>query len=129
MNPKPFYPIQTFQHQSISQIEAKLFGIFPTTDNNKYTDYDAFFEQIANFVRSKKLVLKPISIVMVTDGVPDAPKREGKDDYRSIRLQALENLARDITLRVLYTSAVVGMNWRTSFLGQELKFGPRMLRS
>lgn len=119
--PKTFYPIQTFEHQSIKQIEAKLFNIFPKTDNNKYTDYDAFFEQVGVFVRSKKLVLKPISLIMLTDGIPDAPKKDGKHDYRTIKLQSLETLARDITLRVLYTSAVVGMDWRTQVPRKRVK--------
>ena len=58
---------------------------------------------------------------MLSDGIPDAPKKKGKHDYRSIKVKALENLARDITLRVLYTSAVVGMNWRTKVPRQRVK--------
>jgi len=111
--PKTFFPIQTFQHRSIKEIEQKLFEIFPTNVENPFTDYNAFFEQIAVFVRNKKLVLKPITVVMLSDGVPDAPNKGIRTTYRDLKPKALENLARDITLRVLYTSAVVGMNWQT----------------
>ena len=119
--PKTFYPIQTFQHRNIKEIERKLIQIFPRRQANQFTDYNAFFKQISVFVRNKKLVLKPITIVMLTDGIPDAPKKNGKHDYRSIKLKSLETLARDITLRVLYTSAVVGMNWQTKVPRQRVK--------
>ncbi len=69
---------------------------------NPVTDYNAFFEQISVHVKNKKLVLKPISIVMLSDGIPDAPNRDGKQEYRTIKVKALENLARDINL----TSAI-----------------------
>src|SRR5690606_37345386 len=113
--------IQTFQHRSVKEIERKLIEIFPRKRPNKFTDYNAFFQQIAVFVRNKKLVLKPITIIMLSDGIPDAPMKDGKHDYRSIKLQSLETLARDITLRVLYTSAVVGMNWQTKVPRQRVK--------
>jgi hypothetical protein len=111
--PKTFYPIQTFEHRSVAEIETKLREIFPKKVQNPFTDYNAFFEQISVHVRNKKLVLKPISIVMLSDGIPDAKNRDGRQEYRTIKLKSLENLARDITLRVLYTSAEVGMNWQT----------------
>lgn len=119
--PKTFYPIQTFQHRSIKEIELKLKEIFPQKRENKFTDYNAFFKQISVTVKSRKLVFKPISIVMLSDGIPDAPKKNGKHDYRSIKVRALENLARDITVRVLYTNAAVGENWRTKVPRQRVK--------
>lgn len=119
--PKTFYPIQTFEHRSIKEIERKLEEIFPHNVRNPFTDFNAFFEQISVFVRNKKLVLKPISIVMLTDGVPDAPKKNGKYDYRSIDFKQLESLARDITLRVLYTSASTGIDWQTKVPRQRVK--------
>ncbi|MEX2115382.1 MAG: hypothetical protein WEB37_00725 [Bacteroidota bacterium] len=110
--PKTFYPKQMFEGKSVGEISEKLREMFPEKTKNPYTDYNAFFEQIATVVRNRKLVLRPISIVMITDGVPDV-KREGRTDYRSIRLKPLEILSRNITVRVLYTSAGTGRSWQT----------------
>ncbi|MFQ5637732.1 MAG: hypothetical protein ACE5IR_07015 [bacterium] len=110
--PKTFYPKQTFENKSIEEINATLRHIFPKQTANRFTDYNAFFEQCALMVRNKNLVLRPISIVMLSDGIPDV-KTEGKTDYRSISLRPLERLARNITVRLLYTDAVVGTNWQT----------------
>jgi len=110
--PKTFYPKQMFENKSIEEIAGKLREIFPKVEENRYTDYNAFFEQIATTVRNRKLVLRPISVIMLTDGVPDV-KREGKTDFRSINVKPLESLSRNITVRVLYTSAETGKNWQT----------------
>jgi hypothetical protein len=110
--PKTFYPIQTFQHKSIKEIKVKLHEIFPRKVQNPYTDYNAFFEQVALYIKNKKLVLRPVSIVMLSDGQPDV-KREGVTDFKSIVVKPLENLSRNVTIRLLYTDAVVGKNWQT----------------
>jgi hypothetical protein len=119
--PKTFYPIQTFEHRSIEEIRRKLIEIFPANVRNPFTDYNAFFEQISVFVKNKKLMLKPIDIVMLTDGIPDAPTKDGKADYRTIKLDALELLSRNITVRVLYTSASTGINWQTKVPRERVK--------
>ena len=111
--PKTFYPKQMFESKSVDSIAAQLREIFPAGSENRYTDYNAFFEQVASTVRNRKLLLRPISIVMITDGVPDV-KKEGKTDFRSINLKPLEALSRSITVRVLYTSAETGRSWQTS---------------
>ena len=67
---KTLYPIQTFQDRSIEQIEGQLYEIFPRRRVNKYTDFNSFFEQVSDMVDSKKLILKPLSIVLLSDGVP-----------------------------------------------------------
>lgn len=118
--PKTFYPIQTFQNKSVEEIAAKLREIFPKSVVNPYTDYNAFFEQVALTVRNKNLVLRPISIIMVTDGIPDM-KNEGVSDYRRLVVKPLEQLARNVTIRVIYTSAVVGKNWQTKIPRQRVK--------
>lgn len=109
---KTFYPIQTFERKNVDEIAQKLRDIFPRSDANPITDFNAFFEQVAATVRNRKLVLRPISVVMITDGIPDVPNERGAD-YRSIKLHPLENLSRNITVRVLYTSPDVGKNWQT----------------
>ncbi|MGE0173713.1 MAG: hypothetical protein AB7T49_13030 [Oligoflexales bacterium] len=119
--PKTFWPIETFQYKSIPEIEKKLYEIFPAKVTNQFTDYNAFFRQITTFVRDRKLVMKPISIVLLSDGVPDAPKVDGKLDYRSFQVEPLETLSRDVTLRLLYTTAEVGMNWQTKIPRKKVK--------
>ncbi|UCC79793.1 MAG: hypothetical protein JSW64_00120 [Candidatus Zixiibacteriota bacterium] len=110
--PKTFYPIQSFDNKSIEEIAAQLREIFPRENPNPLTDYNAFFEQVALTVKNKNLVLRPISIVMVSDGVPDV-KRQGKTDFRSLVVKPLEKLARNVTVRLLYTDPVVGKHWQT----------------
>jgi len=118
--PKTFFPIQTFQNKSITEIRAKLKEIFPRDIENPYTDYNAFMEQVALTVKNKNLVLRPISIVMISDGIPDV-KKDGKTDFRSIVLDPLETLSRSVTVRLLYTNAVVGKNWQTKVKRKRVK--------
>ncbi|RMF65844.1 MAG: hypothetical protein D6743_07360 [Calditrichaeota bacterium] len=110
--PKTFYPKQMFENKSIQEIRATLDEIFPKTVSNPFTDYNAFFEQCALMVKNKNLVLRPISIVMLSDGIPDV-KKDGATDFRSLTLKPLERLSRNVTVRLLYTDAVVGTNWQT----------------
>lgn len=118
--PKTFYPKQTFEGKSVEEIAAKLREIFPRSKPNAFTDYNAFFEQIALTVRNKNLVLRPISIVMISDGIPDL-KSETKSDFRSIDLRPLEKLSRSVTIRLLYTDAVVGKDWQTKVKRSRVK--------
>ena len=118
--PKTFFPIQTFENKSVEEIKAKLHEIFPKNVINPFTDYNAFFEQVALTVKNKNLVLRPISIVMLSDGIPDVEK-EGKTDFRSLIVKPLEQLARSVTIRLLYTDAVVGRDWQTKVKRQRVK--------
>ncbi len=117
---KTFYPIETFQDKSVGEIARKLEEIFPKSGTNPMTDFNAFFEQVAETVRNRKLVLRPISIVMLSDGVPDVPEGGGKN-FRSIRVQPLETLSRNITVRLLYTSAEIGKDWQTEVRRSRVK--------
>ena len=118
--PKTFHPIQTFENKSIGEIREKLLEIFPKENPNPFTDYNAFFEQIALTVKNKNLVLRPISIVMISDGIPDL-LNEGTTEYRNIVVKPLDNLARRVTIRLLYTNAVVGKNWQTKVKRNRVK--------
>jgi hypothetical protein len=111
--PKTFFPIQTFQYKSLPEIQKKLAEIFPARETNKFTDFNAFFQQIAVQVQNRKLIMRPIDIVLISDGVPDAPKVNGKHNFRSLKLEPFETLSRNITVRLLYTSAVTGQSWQT----------------
>lgn len=118
--PKTFYPIQTFENKSVEEIAETLREIFPKKESNPFTDYNAFFEQVALTVKNKNLVLRPISIVMVSDGIPDV-KKDGKTDFGSIVVKPLEKLARSVTIRLIYTNAVVGKHWQTRVKRQRVK--------
>ncbi|MGE4231710.1 MAG: hypothetical protein AB7F43_00115 [Bacteriovoracia bacterium] len=117
--PKTFYPIQAFEHKSVDEIRAKLKEIFPKKKENPFTDYNSFFKHVAETVRDKKLVLRPVTIVLISDGQPDFPDR--KNDYRRIQLLPLENLSRNITIRLLYTSAEVGSRWTSKIPRRRVK--------
>lgn len=118
--PKTFFPIQTFENKSVEEIHATLLEMFPKESPNPFTDYNAFFEQVAHTVRTRNLVLRPITIVMVSDGIPDVSAR-GKTSYDSITLKPLERLARSVTVRLLYTDAVVGKSWQTEVARRRVK--------
>jgi hypothetical protein len=118
--PKTFYPIQTFENRSIPEIEERLREIFPKEAQNPFTDFNAFLEQIALTIRNKNLLLRPVSVVMLSDGIPDVI-RDGETDYRSIDLSPLERLSRNITIRVLYTDATTGRNWQTKVPRRRVK--------
>lgn len=114
---KTLYPIETFQNRDIDQIKAELYQIFPKGRVNPYTDFNAFFEQVGDQVGQKKLILKPISIVLMTDGDPDMGGMNSSDPdkmkkFRNLNVAPLEGLSRNITVRVLYTDAVTAKNWR-----------------
>jgi hypothetical protein len=117
---KTFFPIQTFENKSVEEIHATLVEMFPTERPNPFTDFNAFFEQVSHTVRSKNLVLRPLTVVMVSDGIPDV-SRDGKTSYESVSLAPLERLARSVTVRLLYTDAVVGKSWQTQVSRKRIK--------
>jgi len=121
--PKTFYPIQSFQNKTIEEITTELQTLFPKENPNPFTDYNAFFEQVATTVKNKNLVLRPISIVMISDGIADAPdlKKNGKTNFNKITVRPLEKLSRSVTIRLLYTNAVVGKEWQTKVLRKRVK--------
>lgn len=118
---KTFHPIESFDGKDVEQIHKKLAEIFPQKRSNRFTDYNAFFEQIATSVRNRKLVLKPMSVVVISDGKPDLPGEKGIEEFRKIDVSPLERLSRNVTLRVLYTDAVTGQNWQTKVPRKRVK--------
>lgn len=118
--PKTFYPKQTFENKSVEEIAETLRKMFPRSNSNPFTDYNAFFEQVAYTVKAKNLILRPVSIVMISDGIPDV-KKDGKTDFGSIVVHPLERLARNVTVRLLYTNAVVGKSWQTKVKRRRVK--------
>jgi len=118
--PKTFFPIQTFENKSLEEISNTLKDIFPKDKINPFTDYNAFFDQIALTVKNKNLLLRPVSIVMISDGIPDI-NLNGNQEFASINVKPLENLARNITIRLIYTDAVTGQKWQTKVKRNRVK--------
>ncbi len=119
--PKVFFPIETFQNRTPEEIEAKLQEIFPKAHEDRFTDYNAFFDKVSEMVKDRKMVMKPISVVMVSDGMLDMPSKKGRDYYRGINLSGLEKLSRNVTLRLLYTNPTVGKKWESQVPRRRVK--------
>jgi hypothetical protein len=117
---KSLFPIETFQDKTVEEIRAKLEEIIPGEKEDPYTDLNAFVGQVADTVKNRKMVLKPITVVMVSDGIVDLPGQKGKD-YRKIDLAPLEKLSRNVTVRLLYTDAVVGKKWQEEIKRRRVK--------
>jgi hypothetical protein len=108
--PKAFHPIHDFSGKTVEQIEADLRTWFPPTDT--LTDFNAFFQQVARISKERNLVLAPISLVVISDGVPDANGQTGEAAYATLDLSSLDYLTRNLTLRLAYASPKVGDHWR-----------------
>ena len=113
--PKTFHPIHDFEERSIKQIKASLRTWFAPDDT--LTDFNAYFEEVARITKERNLVLSPITIMLVSDGIPDFA-RNGKKRisqkavYKQINLRPLEYLSRNITIRLTYASPIVNKRWR-----------------
>jgi hypothetical protein len=108
---KSFQPIHSFSGKSVDQISADLRTWFPAED--RLTDFNAFFDRVATLVKRQNLVLSPLNVVILTDGVPDLPAARGDTlgPYGKLDLAALEYLSRSVTIRVLYPSPTVAVRW------------------
>jgi hypothetical protein len=108
---KTFYPIQTFENRNVAEIEVELKKIFSKPKDNLSTDFNAFFESVAGQVKARKLLLRPMTILLISDGKPDFLGK-GSDVFSKIDLKPIENLSRNITVRLLYTDAVTASHWQ-----------------
>ena len=108
---KSFQPIDTFQHMSVAQIAAYLRKEYPSKDG--LTDFNPFFERVATLVKRQNLVLSPLNIVMLTDGIPDTPseRNDSLSKYKHINVSGLEYLSKNTTLRILYPRPTVAVHW------------------
>ena len=108
---KSFQPIHTFQNMSVEQIAAYLRREYPARDG--LTDFNPFFDRVATLVKRQNLVLAPITIVMLTDGIPDTPaeRNDSLSKYKKIDVSKLEYLSKNVTVRVLYPRPTVAVHW------------------
>jgi hypothetical protein len=108
---KSFQPIHTFENMSPTQIAAYLRKEYPARDG--LTDFNPFFDRVATLVTRQNLVLSPINIVMLTDGIPDTPseKNDSLSKYKHIDVSKLEYLSKNLTVRVLYPRPTIAVHW------------------
>lgn len=108
--PKAFHPIHDLEGKDVAQIGKELREWFPPEDI--ITDFNAFFEEIAGLTKDRSLTLAPISIIIVTDGVPALGTSEVKSAYEKINLEPLEFLSRRVTVRLTYLEPKVAQHWK-----------------
>jgi hypothetical protein len=108
---KSFQPIDTFEHMSVPEIAAFLRKEYPSRDG--LTDFNPFFERVATLVKRNNLILAPLNIVMLTDGIPDtkSEKNDSLSKYKKINVSGLEYLSKNTTLRILYPRPTVAVHW------------------
>lgn len=109
---KSFHPIQDFQNKSIDQIAADLRTWFPPMD--ALTDFNPFFDRVATLVKRQNLVLAPLNIIILSDGLPDAGRAHARDTvgpFGRLNVDPLEYLSRNVTVRLLYASPTTGARW------------------
>ena len=108
---KSFHPIHDFQGKSVEQIAASLREWFPMQD--QVTDFSTFFDRAATLIKRQNLVLAPLNVVLVSDGLPDVPAVPGDSlgPYAQVQVGPLEYLSRSTTVRLLYPTPTVAVRW------------------
>lgn len=120
--PKSFQPIHAFQQKSVAEIATQLREFFPPEDT--FTDFNTFFERVATLVKRQGLVLAPLDVVLLSDGVPDATGRTSEATtgaYNEIDLAPLEYLSRSVTVRLLYSSPTASVAWEREIKRQRVR--------
>jgi hypothetical protein len=112
--PKAFHPINDFANSTRGQIATDLRAWFPPRD--ALTDFNVFFKQVAMLARERGLILAPMNLVLLSDGVPDTPGGArfagNSNPIARIDLGTLEFLSRSVTVRLLYASPTIGDEWK-----------------
>lgn len=112
--PKPFHPINDFEGRTEEQIAVDLKTWFPSVD--AYTDFNAFFQRASDLVKERGLILAPLNVVVLSDGVPDVPPgtrlAANESPFARLTLAPLEFLSRSVTVRLLYANPTVSDDWK-----------------
>lgn len=99
--------------KTIAEIEQTLRQRFPPTET--LTHFNVFFRRVARIAAERNLLLRPITVVLITDGLPDvaasSPALGSAGAYRQIDLGPLEFLAPRVTVRLAYASPPVAERW------------------
>ena len=86
---------------------------------------------VATLVKRQNLVLSPLNIVMLTDGIPDTPSEhnDSLSKYKKINVSGLEFLSKNTTLPVAreivgaYIRSDVKLPWYIDLLNSNLENG------
>ncbi len=107
---KSFQPVHTFKGKSVDEIRDTLKELFPPEDS--FTDFNSFFDRVATLVKRRGLVLAPVNMVVLSDGIPDVTNRDSAAArFENIDLSPLEYLSRNVTIRLLYASPTTSVDW------------------
>ncbi len=109
---KAFHPIQDFQDKGVEQLAEELRVWFPPED--ALTDFNPFFDRVATLVKRQNLVLAPLNVVILSDGLPDVGRASPQDTlgpFARLDVSPLEYLSRNVTVRLLYASPTTGARW------------------
>lgn len=107
---KSFQPIHAFQRKSPEEIATVLREQFPSRDG--FTDFNAFFDRVATLVKRQGLILAPLNIVLLSDGIQDlTASSDTESRFATIDLGPLEYLSRSVTVRLLYATPTVSVAW------------------
>jgi len=120
--PKSFQPMHAFAGKSVDEIAAQLRAYFPPED--ALTDFNAFFGRVATLVKRQGLVLAPLDVVVLSDGIPDQTRRSSADTtgaYAGIDVSPLEYLSRSVTVRLLYGSPTASVAWERQVERQRVR--------
>ena len=120
--PKSFQPIHAFQGKDVEEIRTQLREFFPPEDT--FTDFNSFFGRVATLVKRQGLVLTPLNVVILSDGIPDYTGRRSSEmtsAYAKIDLGPLEYLSRSVTIRLLYGSPTASVAWEREVPRQRVR--------
>jgi hypothetical protein len=108
---KSFQPIATFENMSVGEIAKYLRKEYPNHDG--LTDFNPFFNRVATLITRQNLVLAPLNIILVTDGVPDTQKSktDSLGGYKRIDVSKLEYLSKNVTVRILFPRPTIAVRW------------------
>ncbi|MBI4376443.1 MAG: hypothetical protein HY549_08335 [Elusimicrobia bacterium] len=112
---KSFRPIHDFEGKNVEQIGADLAAWFAQPD--QATDFNLFFNQVADIAQKRNLSLSPIEVLLLSDGVPAYAGAKGKvvvGRYDKIDLSPLDYLSRKVTVRMLYLEPTTASRWDSS---------------
>lgn len=108
-----FRSLYDFENKNVQEIHQDLKNWFGEKD--RLTDFNTFFASISQLIKKRNLTLSPITILVISDGIPEGTNIKigdaGKKSYSKIDLSPLDYLARNVTVRLLYSAPKVAKNW------------------
>ena len=112
--PKAFHPINDFTNRTREEIASDLKGWFPPRD--VITDFNVFFQQVSTLAKERGLILAPMNVILLSDGIPDVPGgtrlARNENPIANVNFGPLEFISRSVTVRLLYASPAVGDQWK-----------------